>query len=371
MIKRLYVHNFRCLENFELPISDKPSSLLIGKNGAGKSTVSFALKVFQSIGRGVNRVSELVKPSDFARGRSDVPMRFEIEAIISKNIYGYILALELPDGSRELRVLEESLTADGQPVYSRSGFEVQLAKRGGTGEAKFLIDWHLIALPLIQEQSVTDPLYLFKTWLARMLILAPIPSHISGDSEGETLSPNREVSDFGAWFSGLLAQSPAAYTQIDKYLRQVMPDFKDIKNPVIGSDFRSLTVQFQQDKNQATLSLPFRDLSDGEKCFFVCAVVLAANTAYGPLFCFWDEPDNYLSPSEIGHFVMALRRSFQDGSQLLITSHNLEAVRQFSDENTLLLHRRSHLDPTQARLLSEVQINGDLGNALLRDDVLF
>ena len=191
MIKRLYVHNFRCLENFELPISDKPSSLLIGKNGAGKSTVSFALNVFQSIGRGVNRVGELVKPSDFARGRSDVPMRFEIEAIISKSVYGYILALELPDGSRELRVLEECLTVDGHRIYSRNGSEVQLPKRGSASEGKFQIDWHLIALPVIQEQSVTDPLYIFKNWLARMLILAPIPSQISGDSKGETLSPNR------------------------------------------------------------------------------------------------------------------------------------------------------------------------------------
>src|SRR5207302_3283555 len=104
-------------------------------------------------------------------------------------------------------------------------------------------------------------------------------------------------------------------------------------NPFSGTDSRSLTIQFQQDK--AVLSLPFRDLSDGEKCFFICAVTLAANESYGPIFCFWDEPDNYLSLSEVGHFVMTLRRSFQDGGQLLVTSHNPEAVRRFSDENTL------------------------------------
>ena len=163
-------------------------------------------------------------------------------------------------------------------------------------------------------------------------------------------SPKRDVTDFGEWFSGLLANSPAAYTQIDRYLKEVMPDFKDIKNPFIGTDARSLTVQFQQD--QASLSLPFEALSDGEKCFFICAVTLAASQAYGPIFCFWDEPDNYLSLSEVGHFVMALRRSFQNGGQLLVTSHNPEAVRRFSDENTLILGRRSHLEPTRVRPLS-------------------
>ena len=39
MIRRLYVHNFRCLENFELPVAGQSSVLLIGKNGAGKTTL--------------------------------------------------------------------------------------------------------------------------------------------------------------------------------------------------------------------------------------------------------------------------------------------------------------------------------------------
>ena len=200
-----------------------------------------------------------------------------------------------------------------------------------------------------------------------MLILAPIPGFITGDSEGETLTPKRDVTNFGEWFSGLLAFSPAAYTQIDKYLREVMPDFKDIKNPISGSNFRSLTVQFQQER--ASISLPFRNLSDGEKCFFICAVTLAANEAYGPIFCFWDEPDNYIALSEVGHFVIALRRSFQNGGQLLVTSHNPEAVRKFSDESTLIMGRRNHLEPTIVRILSEMQVTGDLVGALVRNDV--
>ena len=79
VIKRFYVHNFRCLENFELPISGRSSTLLIGNNGSGKTTVGLALEVLQRIARGTNRVGDLVKPKDFLLGRTDVPMRFEIE----------------------------------------------------------------------------------------------------------------------------------------------------------------------------------------------------------------------------------------------------------------------------------------------------
>jgi hypothetical protein len=61
-----------------------------------------------------------------------------------------------------------------------------------------------------------------------------------------------------------------------------MPDLKDIKNPVVGTDARSLIVQFANE--QGSVSLPFNDLSDGEKCFMICALVLAGNEAYGPMF---------------------------------------------------------------------------------------
>lgn len=130
VIRRLYVHNFRCLENFELPVSGQSSVLLIGKNGSGKSTVALVLEILQRIARGTNRVGDLVRPEDFTRGRTDVPMRFEIEVEIDGGIYEYVIALELPSGRKEPRVLEEKLLAGGNPVYTRTAAQVKL---GGSG----------------------------------------------------------------------------------------------------------------------------------------------------------------------------------------------------------------------------------------------
>jgi predicted ATPase len=367
VIRRFYIHNFRCLENFELPISGLSSALLIGDNGAGKTTVGLALEILQKIARRTNRVGELVKPKDFSRGRSDVPMRFEIEIELQANIYEYVIAFEFPEGFKELRVLEEKLVVDGKPVYTREVERVHLARAGQEKEASFFLDWHLVALPTVQEGSTKDPLFLFKQCLARMLILRPMPSLIIGDSTEETLEPNPQVTDFGAWFAGLLAYAPSAYTKIDEYLKQVMRDLKDIKNPLIGKSSRSLVVQFSNE--QGVLSLSFEDLSDGEKCFMICSLVLAANEAYGPLICFWDEPDNYLALPEVGHFILALRSKFQSGSQFIATSHNAEAIRRFSNKNTLVLSRRSHLEPTIVRPLQEFRVNGDLVSTLIRGDL--
>ena len=103
--------------------------------------------------------------------------------------------------------------------------------------------------------------------------------------------------------------------------------------------------------------------------FAISVLVVAANRFYGPLFCFWDEPDNYLALSEVGFFLLSLRQSFQGSGQILVTSHNPEAIRKFSNENTFVLDRKSHLEPALVRLLSELPIQGDLVGAMIRGDV--
>lgn len=309
---------------------------------------------------------------DFSHGRIDIPVRLYLEVVLEARTFVYELAFELPDGFREVRIAEERLSCDGLDIYSRDRAQVTLSRCGGndtvTNEAKFLVDWHLVALPLIQEQAKDDPLQVFRTWLSQMIIIAPVPSLIEGDSNGESRLPNRMVTNLGEWFTGVIAHSPAAYARIDSYIRGVIEDFEDIQNPAVGLECRQLMVRFRG--THSSTSFPFGQLSDGEKCFFIAAMVLASNATYGPLFCFWDEPDNYLSLSEVGHFVRDLRKAFQKtGGQILITSHNPEAIRQFSDENTWLLYRNSHLEPTQIRRIAELNVQGDLVNALIGDTV--
>jgi predicted ATPase len=159
---------------------------------------------------------------------------------------------------------------------------------------------------------------------------------------------------------------------MESYLKQVMPDFLAIKNPPVGARGRDLSVQFGEKRDFVEFSL--KQLSDGEKCFLVFGLVMAANEEYGPLLCFWDEPDNFLAPSEVSPSIMMLRKSFErSGGQLIVTSHNPEAIRRFSDENTLVLYRNSHQEPTLARSVEEIRatgdVHGDLVGALLRGAV--
>lgn len=112
--------------------------------------------------------------------------------------------------------------------------------------------------------------------------------------------------------------------------------------------------------------LDFDALSDGEKCFFLCGVVLAAHQSYGPLFAFWDEPDNYLSLSEVSHFVMALRRGFfhQGGGQIWMTSHNEEAVAPLFTTTPGCWAARATW-ATLIRPLAELGVESDVVQALI------
>jgi energy-coupling factor transporter ATP-binding protein EcfA2 len=364
MIRRIYINNYRCFENLDLSFQAKPSVLLIGRNGAGKSSFGNALRILQSIGRGINRVGKLIGSDDYAGLRTDAPIRFELTVELNGRVFDYSLAFELPESFHESRVREEALRLDGDVVYTRDQAEVSL----GAGPS-FVVDWHVVALPIIQVRGSGTPIEQFKTWLSQMVILAPIPTLMTGQSENDSLEPHYDGSNFASWFGGVLGQYPASYTVVERYLTDVLRDFQDFENKPVSETSKNLFVRFGGNGSDMP-RIDFNKLSDGEKCFFLCAIVLAANKSYGPLFCMWDEPDNYLSLSEVGHLMMALRRSFENSGQLIVASHNPEAIRKFSDETTLCFNRESHLEPSTSRWLSEIGYKGDLIESLIRGDVI-
>lgn len=362
MIRRIYAHNFRCFENLDLTFKEQSSVLILGKNGTGKSSLVSALRILQRIAKGENRIRQFLKLEDFAFHQTKRPVRLELSVELKGKLYEYSIAIELPEGFKEPRVRSESLTVDSEAIYSRKEAQVEL---GGT--TSFLVDWHTVALPIVQVRGEQNPIEVFRSWVSRMVLIAPIPSRITSESQEDSLYPDKDVANFADWFSGVLSEYPASYSVIEDFLNQTLPDFLDFQNKAMGESVKKIIVRFQRGEDILPLSL--ERLSDGEKIFFVCAVLLGANRYYGPTFCMWDEPDNFVSLAEVGNMIVALRKSFKQSGQLFLTSHNPEAIRKFSDETTLCLDRKSHLEPTTARWLSDLTYNGDLINSLIRGDL--
>jgi hypothetical protein len=78
-------------------------------------------------------------------------MRFELEATLTGRVFHYTIAFEIPRGLKGIKVREEKLTLEGTNIYSRDGSRLRLA-----GNDSFTIDWNLVALPVIDNQSNQD-----------------------------------------------------------------------------------------------------------------------------------------------------------------------------------------------------------------------
>jgi len=365
MIERLYVHNFRCLENFTFDLAGRSSALVIGKNGAGKSTVLQCLKLFQGICRGSNRVGNLISASDFTLHRLDNPMRFGIELTLSGKRFKYEVSFEWPPNFREARILDESLSVDENAIFTRHVSQIQLS-----GGPTFAIDWHIVALPIINERPGERAIQDIKTFFATMILIAPIPANMTGFSEEPSMELQDDAANYASCLRALLGQKPAAYSVFDSYVKTVIPDFSSIENVERGESGTQLIVRFERQNPQRSLSVEFKALSDGEKCYFLSAYIIASNTVGSPVFCMWDEPDTHLSLSEVGQFITGLRKMTNRSGQFIATTHHPETVRKFSDETTIVLTRKSHLDPTVVRPLAAITYGGDLINALIRDEII-
>lgn len=366
MIHRLYIHNFRCLENFTLDLAAHPSALLIGRNGSGKTTVVDALAVLQRICRGPNRVREVIAPRDFPWHRKDLPMRFEADFSMGDRRFRYSVSFEWPQGFFEARISEESLSCDGQQIFSREGGQVDL-----TNGATFGLDWHVFALPVINERPPSTLIQEVRSFFAGMILLSPVPQDITGFSQIPITEMDSRGVEYASCLRSLLQRKPKAYSALESFIRNVLPDFSSIENVERGQEGGSqLVVSFEHPETRRIFTLDFDDLSAGEKCYFLLAYIIAEQSVGQSVVCLWDEPDTHLSLSEVGQFIMSLRKIASRGGQFIATTHHPEAIRRFSDENTFVLSRKSHLDPTVIKPLSAHNHSGDLIDALLREEIV-
>jgi hypothetical protein len=297
-------------------------------------------------------------------------MRFEIDATLGQRRFKYSVSFEWPADFYEARIVEETLLKDGASVFTRQTKQVQLA-----GGAAFGLDWHVFALPVITERPSERSIQDVKAFFASMILLAPIPQMMEGFSEEPASELDGDALNYASCLRAMLQKKPKAYSEFDSFVKSVLPDFSSIENVDRGKEGGSqLIVTFDQANPHETLPLDFDVLSDGEKCFLVSAYIAAANAVRSPtdppVVCVWDEPDNHLSLSEVGHFITAMRKMTNRGGQFIATTHHPEAIRKFSDDNTFVLTRKSHLEPTVVKLLNAYSYTGDLIHALVRDEIV-
>jgi predicted ATPase len=379
MLKKLSVKNYKCFENFEFTFEeDSRSILLLGKNGSGKTTFADVLEVFQRIARGEVRIGRLVPWNpDGRRGEqgdyywfatgANRPVEFALSVQIEQDEFRYAFSLEPVEGFRELRILTEDLYQNDTPIYTRKGAQIKFENNK---DAEFSYDWHVLFLPNYQAR-LNDGIREFRLWMQNILVLAPVPSKISASSaeseqNGTIGRPylTRDCANAVSWVRYLFGRRPSIYGEVEKYLKNIWDDFKTLVNEDDNTAIKShLKIEFEDAER---LSLSLDKFSDGEKCFFISAVVIATMKDFPQTLCFWDEPNNYLALPEIQHFAQNLRLNFQKTGQLIATSHDAELINSFPESSIWVIRRENHLSPTQppervADMRKEGKIDGKEG----------
>ncbi|MDR0564378.1 MAG: AAA family ATPase [Azoarcus sp.] len=347
MFQRIYINNYRCFQNFDFKPKDCSSVLLIGKNGSGKSTLRDALMIFQKIGLDEMQLDRLIGQVDFYDSRMEIPIRFELEILINSRLFHYELAIDREPNNFHPCVLEENLEVNGEAIFSRQRRKIT-TKDQGNQEITLDMDVHKIFLPFFS----TGERQTFQWWLKRIVLLSPAPGLMTGQAT-RTKGFDINAVNWCIWLSHLLNRHPAAYGKIEKILKQypAMEDIDSFRFNEFDMDTKWLLVDFKS----INKPLIFDFLSDGEKMYFLVALVLVSSEIEKPQFVFWDEPDAHLMPDEVDHFIRDLRGVFQrNGGQIFITSHHARTIRCFADENTWLLDRKNHSEPTTIRCAEEL-----------------
>ena len=357
MFKRLYVDNYKCLVNFELPLEEL--TLLLGPNGVGKTSVLDVIFALRQLLAGVAKVTDVdVFPTQtLTRWQSRNLQVFELGAELGDDALVYRLEVEHERSTRRARIMLEQLTANGRPLFRCEEGEVQLYRDDHSKGPGFSVDWSESALARVAPRGDNTRLTRFVEFMRKVLVCGLYPASFETESTSEEPVLQRDARNFAAWYRHLVLERQELVPEFTKALEHVIDGFKVIRLERVGLDTRALMVMFEEHGKRYELRLG--EISDGQRALLALysLVHLAAGQGYT---LFLDEPDNYVALAEIQPWLIELADNCGHAvPQAVLCSHHPELIDYLGGDRGLLLQRESS-GVTTARRLDEIPMEGGL-----------
>lgn len=362
MIDRLYIDNFRTLVNCEIKLQSV--SLLLGSNGAGKSSVFDVVDLVQKFVGGAGPVWEVFPSSALTRWQTLDEQTFEIDLRGQDGVFRYSLKVKHTQDRRQSRVASESLSFEGQPLFaSKDGEALLYNDKHGRGPV-MTFDWNRSALPAIYSRPDNRKLTDFKERLANVYCVRPCPPLMVTDSQQETDVLSRDASNFASWYRYVLRQDISSQMVLFNQLQQAIEGFEQLRMegpadgtislralfrlpdatspmPFTETDRQFLLSHMVASAKDHILTYKFGELSEGQR-----QLILLYTLLYGlsdtKRVLFFDEPDNYVSLREIQPWLTALMDATgRSISQAVIISHHPEVIDQLACEKGIWFTRES------------------------------
>ncbi len=352
MLTRLYVNNYKCFVNFELSLAR--TTLLVGLNGTGKSTIFDLLEQLRGFIAGDANVGESFPPRSITQWQSSNLQTFELVVTggpdgIAED-YQYRLELEHDRAHQRCRVLSETVKKSTDLLFRFSDGEVELFRDDCSAGPRFPFDWNRSGLSAVVERHDNTRLSWFRRWLREMYTVRIDPSSMLSRSEREVAHPKMNLSDFACWYRHLMQERPAEISELFDSLSQVLDGFRALELLQDGEVARTLKVRFEtlvrEGESRKSFQLGFHELSDGQRALTALYTLLHMTKRQTTTLCL-DEPDNFVALAEIQPLIFEFCDTAEEnGPQVIFASHHPETINHPGIESKLFL-RRDNGGPTR------------------------
>jgi len=348
MLKRLYVHNYKCLVNFEINF-DQDISLFLGANGSGKSTVFEVLAKLRRVVVGEEKVENVFDHRDAPRwlGSGNI-MRFELDFETDGSISKYILTLALYSWP-EISIEEESLFMNNDKILECKDEKLSLYGKDQTDlsfdHSRSSLSRYYKGLPFLN--------YLNTLFIIRINPYEMVSTISKANSDIKT-----NFSNFAEWFADLNEKSRREVSVFETAMRGILPGYEYFKIDPAGQA-KVLMFEFENTTNKkAPLRYYFNELSEGQKVL-IALYALIYCTPENSLLCI-DEPENFLALPEIQPWLNELRDKCKERNlQTLLISHHPSLINFLAPDSGYWFSR-----PDNHTIYEKITEHGDDGLSL-------
>lgn len=324
MLSKIYANNYRCLMNFELDFDNL--ILLLGPNGGGKSTLFDLLRNIRQLIVEHAKVSNVFPQEDINAWTKSTQQTFELHVKKNSNQFAYKLVISHNPDIQKQRVDLETLSYDDQPLFAFEQGDVRLYDDNHRPGPEYPFDWSVSALATITPRGNNTKLTWFKQWIEKLFIISLHPTDMDSVSAEESSWLNHDGTNFASWYRFLSQEYQDKAFTLTEELRNIIPGFHSFKLEQAGKH-RVLKVGFAtEDERGSPVFFDFKQLSDGQRVLIVLYSIIHGLRHLGNSI-FLDEPENYLSLSEIQPWLMELKGSCEDAfPQAVLISHHPELI---------------------------------------------
>jgi energy-coupling factor transporter ATP-binding protein EcfA2 len=334
MLKRIYCDNYKCLVNFEF--RPEPVQLLMGRNGAGKSTIFEVLELLRDFAARGERCEDRFAGDTRTRWLEVPKQQFELDVEGKEGTYAYKLVVEEAGLPTHARVHHESVTMDGAPLFLFEKGMIHLFNDQSIDKVQFPFDSRRSGLAIVEPRPENRKLIWLKEWLARLLYIQIDPKRMGPRADKEAVYPTYDLENFAEWYRHLRLERGAEMDALRKSLIEVIEGFESLDLKDAGLNTRVLQVAARVDGKPVQYS--FSELSDGQRALVGLYALLHCSPGHESMLCI-DEPDNFVALAEIQPWLSLLLDSQETGLQLLVASHHPELLNQLATRKGIVLDR--------------------------------